>query len=213
MLRFQPLRRGFTLIELLVVISIIAVMIGILMPALSSARAMARSSVCLSNTRTIATVMDLYAQDDPRNFYPTARMPMSAPFETSWIHLTAPYVDMLDVYHCPSDDTTQWSNDGTDRFTSYGINAYFTPNHPPYYGIKPIQIANPAETIIAAELVQTLNGGMMKADHFMPMFWGSLFQSKVVEPSWCKGLSVLLWLARSLVCSSRGCRDPSFQPR
>ncbi len=55
---------GFTLIELLVVISIIALLVGILLPALGAARATARSAVCLSNMRQTGTMYFMYANDN-----------------------------------------------------------------------------------------------------------------------------------------------------
>ena len=64
-----PSRLGFTLIELLVVISIIALLIAILLPALGAARKTARRIQSLSNVKQIATGTFAYATDN-QNYYP-----------------------------------------------------------------------------------------------------------------------------------------------
>ena len=57
-------RQGFTLIELLVVISIIALLVGILLPVLGSARSAARELACLTQLRTFNQAMFVYEADN-----------------------------------------------------------------------------------------------------------------------------------------------------
>ncbi|MCA9294149.1 MAG: DUF542 domain-containing protein [Phycisphaerales bacterium] len=184
---------GFTLIELLVVIAIIALLIGIILPALGKARSAGRSVVCLANSHSIATAMTMYADDDRAEHFPTARMPgmamdgnPPAPFTISWVYLLAPYVgveatlpdnptaeeirafiERMPVCQCPEDHSQNWDAVMMPRLASYGINAYLTPNHPPYWGVKASQIEFPSRCVLSAELTEE-----MAMDHFMPMFWG-----------------------------------------
>ena len=59
-------RAGFTLVELLVTIVILGILAGIIFAVVARVRTKARSSVCLSNMRQIATAMQLYANDTKR---------------------------------------------------------------------------------------------------------------------------------------------------
>jgi len=66
----SPPRHGFTLIELLVVISIIALLIAILLPALGAARKTAQRMQSLSNVRQISTATHAFSTDDKKHRLP-----------------------------------------------------------------------------------------------------------------------------------------------
>lgn len=105
--------RGFTLIELLVVISIIALLISILLPALSKARDVADSAKCLNNVRGISVAMHMYT-DMSRGYYAPRTLSMSGDPAGMWLgpmyrltrsglmpSNTAPYTP-INNKHCPS---------------------------------------------------------------------------------------------------------------
>ncbi|MCC6680914.1 MAG: prepilin-type N-terminal cleavage/methylation domain-containing protein [Phycisphaeraceae bacterium] len=112
MKRTRPPMCGFTLIELLVVITIIAILIGLLLPALAMARHHARGAACMANLRNFGQVMAMY-HNDHKDVFPVARH-MPSPFLTgdSDPPLTQALRGYLSrdahgtnaVYHCPGDE-------------------------------------------------------------------------------------------------------------
>jgi prepilin-type N-terminal cleavage/methylation domain-containing protein/prepilin-type processing-associated H-X9-DG protein len=133
-------RRGFTLVELVVVAAIIALLAGILLPALAQVRAKAKAARCVSNLRQLTCALIMYASDYddrlPKSFFTHAPDYQVA---TYWWALTQPYVRNWQVYACPA---------VPDRTVGYGFNTALN------WRVQ-TAVANPSATILLGDNTRT----------------------------------------------------------
>jgi prepilin-type N-terminal cleavage/methylation domain-containing protein/prepilin-type processing-associated H-X9-DG protein len=96
---FHSMRKSFTLIELLVVVAIIALLMGLLVPALGQARRESWKTVCGANLKNIGLAFDMY-RGEYQDVYPCANDPVNIP-KNWWLWMGRGFRPVLEPYIAP----------------------------------------------------------------------------------------------------------------
>jgi len=137
--------KGFTLVELLVVIGIIAVLISLLLPALSKARAQGLAIVCASNMRQAGIALRMY-QSEFKGY-----LPLSASDGLVWQHRLVKYIGGVRPYEKIRCAAIEIEMSGTSTL-SFGLNVVLVKFDNTYFK-KTDRLRNPAKIILVADTI------------------------------------------------------------
>jgi prepilin-type N-terminal cleavage/methylation domain-containing protein/prepilin-type processing-associated H-X9-DG protein len=212
----RPAGRAFTLVELLVVISIIAVLIALLLPALAAARQAALSVGCLSNLQQCGLAITMYENDFNDNIPQawcqkagaTAALPWFD-FYNGTVETGADYLPANSmVWHCPVDPSksgtqggyamcTDGSNAGTNLERPYQPGSYLITTNPywaDFYGIRVPGIVDPTHYVFLVDSASENGGnGSQPLDPIPPVQGGGVFFR--TEQLWAGGQVTGVWMA------------------
>mgnify|MGYP002631249362 CR=1 FL=1 len=160
-----PSRKGFTLIELLVVIAIIAILAGMLLPALSKAKLKADGTKCLSNMRQFQLMWLFYAEEHDNRLVPVRSWVLTSLPDTNSIMtgLLWPFTKNTALYKCPGDKSLNARSVSMNNHMGGVQGDYIFAGFSPYKRRE--DILTPEQYFVTLdERSQTINDGFFRTD-------------------------------------------------